>query len=249
MLKTACIVPSFNQAEFLSRSLDSVLSQSKKFNEIVVCDGGSTDGSIEIIKKNEDYLTWWYSHPDGGQSAAINSGVENIKSDYFTWLNSDDVLNKRANEIFHETVRHEPAIVYGLQGIIDERDKLLSIDPFSVQFTKEILLYEYSIPVPQPGTFFNTSLFRKISGLNPRLNHCMDWDLFLRLSVVGQLQFTETCLGYLRRHDKTKSYNKTILDVQESLNVFRQHGGAVFSRKYFRTKLALLLEPIRQKYS
>jgi glycosyltransferase involved in cell wall biosynthesis len=90
------ITPSFNQSQYLEECIDSVLSQGYPKLEYVIMDGGSTDKSVEIIKKYEKYLTYWQSQPDGGQYAAINDGFRKTTGGIMTWLNSDDKYHPNA---------------------------------------------------------------------------------------------------------------------------------------------------------
>src|SRR5918912_1452809 len=90
--RISVVVPSLNQARFLGEALDSVLSQGYPGLELIVMDGGSTDDSLEVIRAHEGRIAYWQSRPDGGQSAAINRGVERATGEIVCWLNSDDLL-------------------------------------------------------------------------------------------------------------------------------------------------------------
>jgi len=100
------VTPSFNQAPFLEECIDSILSQNYPNLEYIIMDGGSTDGSVEIIKKYARHLTYWQSQPDGGQYAAINEGFTKTTGEIMAWLNSDDKLHSGSLKIVGGVFKH-----------------------------------------------------------------------------------------------------------------------------------------------
>src|SRR5690348_14672359 len=120
------ITPSFNQAEFLERTIQSVLTQDYPRIEYMIVDGGSTDGSIEVIKKHQSKLAWWVSEQDHGQTDAINKGFNRANGEILAWLNSDDTYHPQAvAEAVKYLIEHpEVGMVYADCNFIDEQDRV-----------------------------------------------------------------------------------------------------------------------------
>ena len=123
------IIPSFNQGRFLSETLESIINQGYKNVDIIVMDGGSTDNSIEIIKKYERYISYWQSEKDNGQSNAINNGIRKAKGDFVTWLNSDDVLLNGALQAAVDTITKKTDCDFFLGNVVwmDKNGKLIKV--------------------------------------------------------------------------------------------------------------------------
>ena len=118
MLKISIVVPSFNQGNYLEETFRSIIGQGYPCVEIIVMDGGSTDNSVDVIKKYEKYITYWQSQKDNGQSDAINSGFRKATGDYVTWLNSDDVLLPGALLNIAKTIEKHPDVNWFLGNVL-----------------------------------------------------------------------------------------------------------------------------------
>lgn len=202
-MKLTIIIPSFNQAQFLRATLESCIAQPGD-NEIVVLDGGSTDGSREIIESYADRLAFWRSHRDGGQSAAINEGVGRSTANYFTWLNSDDLLCPNATKYVRECIEdHRPDVVYGNHGVIDSRGKILKIHyhpPY-----QRFLWLKWGPYIAQPGTFIRKDAFSGIGSIDQSLHCAMDTDLWYRMALADcSFKKVDHCLAFFRTHPNSK---------------------------------------------
>ena len=126
--KISIVTPSYNQAEFLERTILSVLNQNYPNLEYIIIDGGSTDSSAEIIKKYERYLTYWVSEPDDGQADAINKGFAKATGDILAWLNSDDLYLPGALLKVKESFQNAGiAFLYGHSILVDKEDRVIRI--------------------------------------------------------------------------------------------------------------------------
>ena len=125
--KITVITPSFNQAEFLERTIKSVLDQNYPNLEYIIMDGGSTDGSVEIIQKYEKYLKFWASEKDNGQSHAINKGLKIATGEWVSWQNSDDIYYPGAFKSAAVAAQTHPEVglIIGDVNLIDEKDRLI----------------------------------------------------------------------------------------------------------------------------
>jgi len=159
------VTPSFNQAQFLERTIRSVLDQEYPDLEYLVMDGGSTDGSVEIIRRFAERLTYWTSGPDGGQAAAINAGWRMAHGEVLAWLNSDDVFLPGAlSAVGHAFQEHPKAVlVYGQTQLVDPDGLLLGT--VGSAYRQRTLLYSHQL-IPQPSSFFRRSAVEAVGLLD-----------------------------------------------------------------------------------
>lgn len=203
----SAVVPSLNQARFLGQALDSILSQDYPELEIIVMDGGSTDGSLDVIRAREPRLTYWQSSPDGGQSAAINRGMERASGQIVCWLNSDDLLCPGAlRRIGQAAIDHPGRGMYIGNGfrLDDATGRKVPYCPRPLAFSRRVLA-EGGAYVHQPSTFFSRAAWNAVGGLNEGLHYCMDWDIFLRISARFQVVILDEFLAITREYEATKT--------------------------------------------
>lgn len=204
------VTPSYNQAAFLEECIDSVLSQGYPNLEYVIMDGGSTDGSVEIIKKYEKYLTYWQSRPDGGQYQAINKGFRHTRGEIMTWLNSDDKFHPLAfakaasvfmtyAEVQWLTGRHNHWDTTGRLCWFDDHSQVLS--------RRKHLNGFFDRPfIQQEGTFWRRSLWQASGGgVATGLELAADLELWMRFFRLTRLYVVDTLLAGFRVHENQKS--------------------------------------------
>lgn len=250
------VTPSYNQARYLERTILSVLNQDYPNLEYIVIDGGSTDGSVDIIKKYEHKISYWVSEPDRGQSHAINKGFQKATGQIFNWLNSDDILMPSATTIaVHYLVNNpEYGLVYGDRLVIDEKDQVLAcveLPSFSRFF------YKFNPWLPQETCFFRRELWSKVNGLDETLHYCMDANLWLRFLQYTTFLHIPFFTGAWRQHATAKSYccfgPNAIEDIgyYESKQMKARYLGRVYRcdrlKKWMRR--LNIIKFIRQKYS
>lgn len=219
-----CVVtPSYNQVEFLERTILSVLNQNYENLEYMVIDGGSTDGSVEIIRKYEKYLTYWQSQTDNGQADAINIGFRASTADVIAWQNSDDVYLPGALEMVGSwfAQNENVDVLFGNAYIIDGEDNILQemrYHPFSVRH----LIY-YGWNLTNQAAFWKTTIFKKVGFL---LNYpvAFDWEWFLRLGLAKfRFRFMHEFLGAYRMQQDSKLFRMRDRDSVEK-NILLLHG-------------------------
>ena len=267
MLKISIITPSFNQGLYLEQTILSVLNQNYPNLEYIIIDGGSSDNSIEIIKKYEQHLTYWISEKDKGQSDAINKGLKKITGDIFNWLNSDDYYEPNTlQKVAHAFSSPEINIVSGT-GRLFQGDTTTGytrgVDVYGHNLAKTIGL----LRMDQPETFYRTSVLKKIGQLNTEFHYLMDRDWWLKYlltyGLTGICKLEDMMVNY-RLHDKSKSLSQKIgFEIEHNslffllATKFKFHDVARFiaSEGNINTKLNTILnsninsEIIRQAFS
>lgn len=219
-------IPSFNQGQYLDDALASIFQQDVPV-EVFVLDGGSSDNSVDIIRKWEHRLAGWRSHADDGQAAAINEGIEQGRAPYVCWLNSDDWflssgLAKLLAEL--ESVPEAPA-VYGRAW--NMKKKSGKRKPVWVESFSEKRL-AFRCIVSQPATLIRRSAWEFVGGVDKSLFLSMDYDLWWRLyKAYGPLHFVDDFVAVNRAHEDTKTRNHRRKHYQESIGVVRRHYGRV----------------------
>jgi glycosyltransferase involved in cell wall biosynthesis len=219
------VTPSLNMAGFLPQTIESVLSQDYPEIEYVVMDGGSTDGTIEILKRYGDRLRY-VSEPDGGAADAINRGFQACRGSILAWLNADDTYTPGAVSAavrkFVDT--SEAEIVYGEACWTDPEARVIGPYPVRV-FDRERLLHECYIC--QPACFFRRSAFERVGGLNANLQIVFDYDLWIRLSEHHHFFQLDRQLANSRMHTASKTLGSRKQMYQESFQIFKRHSGYI----------------------
>lgn len=225
------ITPSFNQAAYLEECIDSILSQNYPNLEYIIMDGGSTDGSADIIKKYEKHLKHWQSQPDNGQYAAIDAGLRISTGTVMTWLNSDDVLHpgalKMVAELFAEQA--EVSWITGRPNGLDPQGRQSWVlDMLPLWSREKYLSYEYYSPfIQQEGTFWCRRLWEKAGGyIRHDLKYAGDLELWTRFFRYAQLYSVDALIAGYRQHPQQKmagfleQYHqeaKAVLDFEREL--------------------------------
>lgn len=204
--RISVITPSFNQAAFLERTLDSVRSQSFADFEHIVVDGGSTDGSRAILERRAQEFSWWCAESDEGQADAINKGLRRARGEILAWLNSDDLYCPGALAAVDAFFRQHPEcdVVMGDLEIIDSDDQLLDVKkaiPVSLRWN----LYS-GCAIPQPATFFTRRAYEIAGELDVSLRYQMDYEFFLRMQARGvRFGVMRRPLARFRLHRESKT--------------------------------------------
>ena len=205
------VTPSFNQGEFLEEAIDSVLSQNYPYLEYVVIDGGSTDHSVDIIRKYEKYLHFWISEKDDGQSNAINKGLKRLRGDVWAYLNSDDAYTpgtfvKVADVFQQQDVKWVTGrgIYVDIHGVpISEMTPVRDWDIGSVLGR---LISDPIIVAPQVSNFMATSILDRFGYFDESLHYAMDFDFGLRPLLDGiRPVLINDILGKARLHPSSKT--------------------------------------------
>ncbi len=207
--RISLVTPSYNQAAFLETTIRSVVEQGYDNLQWGVVDGGSTDGSLEILARYRRCFDFVIVERDGGQSQAINKGLRRVEGDIVAWLNSDDTLLPGALRRVSESMGEHDWLI-GAARNIDANGNTRADDPVQRamgEFTLAgALLRRGRFNVPQPATFFSRRLLRRVGLLDESLHHCMDFDLWCRFLAAGvKPVIVNEELATYRFHETSKS--------------------------------------------
>ncbi|OGO64809.1 MAG: hypothetical protein A2030_00775 [Chloroflexi bacterium RBG_19FT_COMBO_50_10] len=242
------LTPSYNQGRFLEQTIQSVLSQDFPDMEYIIVDGGSTDDSVEIIKRYANRLAWWVSETDQGQTDAINKGFAHASGEIFAWLNSDDTYQPGAitDAVAIMLAHTEVSMVYGDANLIDEQGSLMG--RFPAQQTDLKRLLRGSVHIPQQATFFWSRLWKQVSPLDPSFHFAMDYDLWVRLANLAPLLYTPRLWANFRLHGEGKSVTMDDRCYPEMIQVYRRQGGgrvSLLSARWFLRRMLYAWLPLR----
>ncbi len=214
------VTPSFNQAEFLGRTLDSILAQEYPHLELIVMDGGSTDGSLDILRAYENRVRW-FSEVDCGQSDAINRGWKLSQGEIIAWLNSDDIYYPGALQAVGEFFAAHPQVdlAYGDGDFIDREGKVLGPYP-TREWGYPLLVRSGENYLLQPAVFMRRSLLERVGYLNTNLSYVMDFDYWLRAGLSCLVAYLPVRLAALRLHGAAKSLAQTARFSDELVQIY-----------------------------
>ncbi len=244
------VTPSFNQAEYLEETILSVLGQNYPHLEYWIIDGGSTDGSLEIIQKYRSRLAGWVSEKDQGQTDAINKGFARANGQILAWLNSDDTYLPGAVSEAVALLEEHPSwgMVYGDTRFIKSNGDVIGKFPAS-QTDYEKLRQGY-VHIPQQASFFRAKLWKKVGPLDPTFYFAMDYDLWIRLSKLAPLVYVRRDWANFRLHGMGKTITADDRCWPEMLRVHYRDGGSFFSvlvMKYYLRKIIAPLINLRRR--
>jgi glycosyltransferase involved in cell wall biosynthesis len=241
------VTPSFNQARFIGRTIDSVLSQGYPNLQYIVVDGGSTDGTLGILRSYGEHLEW-ISEPDRGQTDAINKGFRMATGDIVAWLNSDDTYQPGAIRAAAEAFVRSPdvAMVYGQCWMIDERDERIrpyDLRPYASTDVFDRLLNSDPSFIPQQTVFMSRAVVRNIGPLDDQLFMCMDYDYWLRISRSCPVIFVSRFIANFRIHSGAKSARHPWRSLMELSQIRAKYSPRLVSwfypRQFYRLARAL----------
>jgi glycosyltransferase involved in cell wall biosynthesis len=219
------VMPSLNQAEFIRDSLDSVLNQDYAPLELIVVDGRSTDGTVDILRSYGDRLRW-VSESDGGQTPAINKGFRMATGEIIGWLNADDLYLPGAVRTGVDFLaRNRNAdLVYGDADHIDRDGRFIApypTEPFSVSRLKETCF------ICQPAVFFRRRVFDRVGFLDEYYTSAMDYDYWVRVAQRSEVAYFPVRLAQSRLHPEAKTFRLRLEHQRLSVEVVKRHFGLV----------------------
>lgn len=204
------VTPSFNQAPFLEATLQSVFAQGYPCLEYIVVDGASTDGSVDILRRYADRLTWWVSEPDRGQTDAVVKGFARSHGEVMNWLNSDDLLRPGALfAVARAWLDGRPDLIAGRsRDFVDDPERAVgAFVPAGHTYPGCLRFWDGNFRYHQPCTFFSRSAYERAGGLDTSLHYVMDYDFYCRVLALpgAHVQLVDDELSAFRRHAGAKT--------------------------------------------
>lgn len=203
--KISVVTPSFNQARYIESTIKSVLDQGYPNLEYIIIDGGSNDGSAEIIERYSDQLAYWVSEPDEGQTDALVKGFGRATGEILCWLCSDDLYEPKTLCEMAEVFVRNPQwqVVYGDSLWIDANDNFIRPKK-EIGFNRFVWMYDHNY-LPQPSTFWRRRIYEEVGGLDTRLDLTMDADLWIRFAEHTDLHHVPRVWSRMRYYPEQKN--------------------------------------------
>lgn len=224
--RISIVTPSLNQGEYIEETIRSVLLQGYPDFEYIIIDGGSTDGSVNIMKTYEKWLTYWVSESDQGQSHAINKGFEKASGEIYAYINSDDLYCPGAfatvAPIFDKN--GEPHFVAGECAVFDKDIVKRVFKPSWPESLSHFLEKTYSSTFAQPASFWSREIYQKLEGFDESLQFCFDREFFLRVSLEGVIpHLISKRIALFREHPDSKTIDQAVYFHKDSIGILYKH--------------------------
>lgn len=246
--RVSVVVPVLNGRQWIGQCLDSIVSQENVSAEIIVMDGGSTDGTVDVVQSYGREISSLVSGPDGGQAAALKAGFESSTSDYLTWLNADDWLTPGALDRAVTTLRESGAgLAYGDYLVLHESTGTIAYKP-KVSFDRFVCGLAYCM-VPQPGAVFRRDAYEAVGGIDPEFSFSMDFDLFLRLGMQFPAVHIPAPQSVFRVHGESKSSAQSDLFGGEDEQIRKRLFGAAWESRGRKGLHALALLTLAARFA
>jgi glycosyltransferase involved in cell wall biosynthesis len=234
--RISIVTPSYNQGRFIEETIRSVLLQGYPNLEYIIIDGGSDSSTIRLIEKYSEWLRYFVSEPDRGQSDAINKGFGRSTGDLLVWINSDDVLLPGTFEAVAKAARdyREPLVVAGKSEYRDASGTRLLYDVVQIPRThSDLFKFGCGCYFPQPSTFFTRAAFSQSGNLDEGLHYAMDLDLWFRLLKRSRVVMIDERLSWMRQHADAKTSRDTFCALDEIEQVFGRYRDIAPSETFF----------------
>jgi glycosyltransferase involved in cell wall biosynthesis len=227
------VTPSLNQGRFIEDTIQSVLAQDYPNIEYIVVDGGSTDQTLDVLRRYDGRLRW-VSERDGGQSEAINKGFRMARGDIVAWLNSDDTYLAGAvgKVVAHLCSHPRVAMIYGEGYLMDEAGRVSRRFPATEPFNLWRLVH-FSDYILQQTVFWRRWVFDSVGMLDESLHYGMDWDFWIRVAKRFEVAYVPEFLGNLREYATAKTFSGGLQRFGELTGIMRRHGNRRYPPAYF----------------
>lgn len=242
MYKFSIITPTLNQSKYIRQTIDSVLLQDYENLELIVVDGGSSDGTLDILKEYREIK--WISEPDSGAANALNKGFKMADGDIIAWLNSDDYYDENAISTIAKVFESDENadLVYGNLTFVDEKGNVLFCNR-TEEYKLETLVRKYADIVRQPCTFFKKELLDKTGYLDESLKCVFDYDLFVRFLRSAHPKHIDANIAFYRDYKDTLTRKYIRRQGKEIIKVSRRNGARIYDKIVLSSFIKKILFP------
>jgi glycosyltransferase involved in cell wall biosynthesis len=252
--KITIVTPNYNQGEYLDRTINSVLNQDYPNLEYIIIDGGSTDNSVEIIKKYEKQLTYWVSEKDGGMYDALNKGFNRSSGEIMGWINSDDFLHHKSLFIVAKIFSDLPKIqwIQGLPNVSNNEDNIVYVRPYR-QYSQLDFLSDYMSQqwIQQESTFWKRALYQKAGNkINTKYKLAGDFDLWMRFFQFEKIYAFNGLIGTYRITNKNASMVNNNKYLEEASDIVNSIKINIFNKikVFFATRIRVIKKIGKYEY-
>jgi glycosyltransferase involved in cell wall biosynthesis len=241
------VVPNYNGGATIEATLRSLIDQDYPNLEILVVDGGSTDNSVELIRRYEDKIAWWVSEKDSGQSQAINKGFARAKGDIVNWLCSDDVLLPGALHTVAGAFLQNPGVDV-VAAVAEYRYNDSREDRLEIPSPLMLKLMPCTNTIPQPGCFFKKTLLARNPPLDESLHYSMDFELWIYFREQGaKWLFISDILAVAFFNENNKSSAGGVKITLEQEAVYKRYVKERIPLTFWHRRLRYPLERVRRR--
>lgn len=244
------VTPSYNQGQFLEQTIRSVLMQGYPNLEYIIIDGGSSDDSVDIIRRYEDQLAYWVSEPDEGQSHAINKGFARATGEIMGWLNSDDFYLPGALQIVSEYlgygIQNDAIVGHVLTVYADGRPAYQSEGRY-VDLIR-LLQFWRGYQMHQPSIFWRRRVFEKVGFLDESQHYIMDFDYWVRIARLFEFKNVSQILSCATYHKQAKTGDGYVKYLQELRSQARRFWGSPWTMTYWRLSLSMTFHFVSRSF-
>jgi glycosyltransferase involved in cell wall biosynthesis len=242
-MKISITIPTYNCGQYLEKAILSVLNQPYRNKELIVIDGGSTDNTMEIIRKYEDQIKW-ISEKDSGQADAINKGFKRATGEIIAWLNADDYYEENIFDIVIAEFKENEDInlVYGNCRSVDENNYIVKINKPPAKITTKKLISNGNY-IYQPSSFYRKQVVSEVGFLDDKLTYWMEYDLYIKLLKKGYGKYLNKILSNFTIRDDQKSNKKNSSEMnKELIRISQKHGGSRFSKIFLSNIISKIIK-------
>ena len=223
-VKLSVIVPSFNQGRFIEETIRSIVSQGWPDLELIIIDGGSTDETLDVIRKNEPSIAYWISEPDRGQADAINKGLRKATGDVVTWFSADDLYADGIFAALEPAWRKNPRAIYAAPvANFYSRGRQTLLRPHGLTLANVIQYWQRRSLWHDPGLFWSRAVIDAVGDIDTTLHYSFDYDYLIRALQHSSVEYIDHVAAGFRLHRHSKSISQTEQMMAETAAVSQRY--------------------------